>query len=292
MERYAGASREQVLAVKLKRVKPPTGETWGDMASYKGHTSLKSVSLNAARSYLRAVGKKLGWKPETGKGFGKTGVSVNPGGPGVSGEAMAIFWHPDPAKGGIYIMVSPDQLDHLGILYRHVTQKNKYGGGTNRWARVTTDSDDLAALVEREVESAARTMSKQAAMRSKWPADERKLATAKVAEVILQVLLKAKAEMEQKYRRYTLNGREIVIDVPRVLTARRTENMHATQLLSLSLPQSPAGDLTVYYVESSDGRPYFLAQRTEGQPRTGSHPNLDAFLKTLRPMVKAMLEDI
>lgn len=157
MEKYAGLERKVIAAKRLKTFGEPSGG-WGDYIPPRhGGPSLKYLALEAARSYLRAVGKALirtgMWEPYRGRAFGKTGITLSKGGPAVSGEAIACFvTKAKDSDVAVYLQISPDAVNRLGIMWRRTTKDRPFGGHhgpgfRNIWANKNTTAEDLARKI-------------------------------------------------------------------------------------------------------------------------------------------------
>jgi hypothetical protein len=123
--------------------------------------SIKRSYLTDAKRFLRAVGRLLeaaGWESEG---------RATPGGPGVTGEASALFFRPG-FEVGCYVMVCEGRgvsakasRSGICIMYRAATRARRYGGEfgpgmQNRWdAPWDVSAGEFVPLVLAAVREAA-----------------------------------------------------------------------------------------------------------------------------------------
>lgn len=152
-----------------------------DENGFKGST--KERFLADARSYLRAVDKLMtaagyGALPDRKGKPGKT-ISVNEGGPAVSGEVSYAGF--DSSGNGVWAQISSGSMNSFGgysILARSATDSDRNGSrnGANQWMRGGISAQELADKLIEIAESAKRAGEPKAARNQN---DSRELAQLK-----------------------------------------------------------------------------------------------------------------
>jgi N12 class adenine-specific DNA methylase len=151
----------------------PTPGGKNEQTDYGLRGGVKDAFLKDATSYLKAVAKALtveGFVPHTdSKGKPARVVSVNEGGPAVSGDAMLTMFHPG-MKRGIYITIGGESLgfvnstkSNASVMMRVTKEGDRFSGGENRWMPVNLPASELADRARDAVAQAAGVQTKNSA---------------------------------------------------------------------------------------------------------------------------------
>lgn len=123
---------------------------------------VKDAFLADAKGYLREVAAILeqhGLTPYPGRGSKKHNpVSVNEGGPAVSGDVILSMQGREGR--GVYAQIGVSALRGtvpttdagVSVMFRTTFAGNRYGSGTNQWARADLTAGELAELIRKEYE--------------------------------------------------------------------------------------------------------------------------------------------
>ena len=164
---------------------------YGDANRETGNTT-KDAFLKEARDYLRAVAKILAERgysaPEDKNGRPRQPVSVNEGGPAVSGDVYLTMQNAETGT-GVYVNISagslrgvvPTTASGVQVMFRITIPGDELGTKSmNRWAPTDLSAADLAVMLDNEASRVAKPAT-AATMQSKEVADDDRQATAGAA---------------------------------------------------------------------------------------------------------------